>query len=73
MVAEWIKLKPQDDESKDVYMNLANASSIWPHEKGSDIRFLAVEDQARNGHIFVRETPDEIFRRLRQVSNPAQS
>jgi hypothetical protein len=30
MVAEWIKLKPQDDESEDVYVNLANASSIWP-------------------------------------------
>ena len=73
MDAQWIKLKLQDDESKDVYVNLANASSIWPHGKGSNIRFLAVEDQEWNGHIFVRESPDEIFRRLREVPNPAQS
>ena len=64
---QWIKLKSQDDGSKDVYVNLANASSIWPHEKGSDIRFLAREDKVENGHILVKETPDEIFRRLREV------
>ena len=73
MVVEWIKLNLQEGEYKDVYVNLANASSIWPHEKGSDIRFLAIDDQGKNGHILVRETPDEIFRRLREVPNPAQS
>ena len=73
MVVEWIKLNLQEGEYKDVYVNLANASSIWPHEKGSDKRFLAIDDQGKNGHILVRETPDEIFRRLREVPNPAQS
>src|SRR5271166_4902918 len=34
---------------------------------GTAVCDCVVANQERNGHIFVRETPDEIFRRLRQV------
>jgi hypothetical protein len=59
MTSEWIKLTSQDGE--DIHVNLANASTIEVHKKGSRIWFLA---GVKDGTIDVSETPEEILEKL---------
>jgi hypothetical protein len=58
MASEWLKLTPADGRRGDsVYVNLANATSIWSHNQGSQIWFFA--DEAF-GKFDVKETPEHI-------------
>jgi hypothetical protein len=59
VTSEWIKLTSQDGE--DIHVNLANASTIEVHKKGSRIWFLA---GVKGGTIDVSETPEEILEKL---------
>lgn len=59
MTSEWIKLTSRDGE--DIHVNLANASTIEVHKKGSRIWFLA---SVKDGTIDVSETPEEILEKL---------
>jgi hypothetical protein len=42
MADEWVKLTAADKEwnKAKIYVNLSNATSIWPKEKGSEIWFF---------------------------------
>ena len=59
MTSEWIKLTSQDGE--DIHVNLANASTIEVHKKGSRIWFLS---GVKDGTVDVSETPEEILEKL---------
>jgi hypothetical protein len=59
MTSEWIKLTSQDWE--DIHVNLANASTIEVHKKGSRIWFLA---GVKDGSIDVSDSPEEILEKL---------
>ncbi len=59
MTSEWIKLTSQGGE--DIHVNLAKASTIEVHKKGSRIWFLA---GGKDGTIDVSETPEEILEKL---------
>ena|ERR1700730_8865341 len=62
MTSEWTKLTSQDGE--DIHVNLANASTIEVHKKGSRISFLA---GVKDGNIDVSEAPEEILEKFRVV------
>jgi hypothetical protein len=64
MTSEWIKLTSQDGE--DIHVNLANASTIEVHKKGSRIWFLA---GVKDGTIDVSETPEEILEMKKCVTS----
>jgi hypothetical protein len=75
MSSEWIKLTSQADgkirNGTEIYINLANASSIYPHSGGSEIWFLA--GAGPEGHVRVTECPDTILQRLREVIDTPQA
>jgi|SRR5450759_1380295 hypothetical protein len=54
-----LKLTSQDGE--DIHVNLANASTIEVHKKGSRIWFLS---GVKDGTVDVSETPEEILEKL---------
>jgi hypothetical protein len=65
-MSEWVKLYDTEQDSE-VYVNLAQASSIYPLESGSAIWFLEHPDWPEMGRICVKESPVEIFKILREV------
>jgi hypothetical protein len=75
MSSEWIKLTSQADgkikNGTEIYINLANASSIYPQGGGSEIWFLA--GAGPEGHVRVMECPETIFRRLQEVIDNPQA
>ncbi len=62
MAGEWFELTPTNKKYGDsVYVNLANATSIWAFDKGSRIWFFPDE---KFGIIEVTETPAEIAAKI---------
>jgi hypothetical protein len=64
MASEWLTLTGTALK-KPIYVNLANASSIFGNGKGSDIWFIS--DSGREGKIQVDEPPEVILTRLGEV------
>jgi hypothetical protein len=70
MASEWVKLYDTEADAS-IYVNLAQASSIYPEESGgSVIWFFEFPDEENIARIFVKESPDEIFRILRETPRP---
>jgi hypothetical protein len=70
MASEWVKLYDTEADAS-IYVNLAQASSIYPEEiGGSVIWFFEFPDEENIARIFVKESPDEIFRILRETPRP---
>ena len=65
----WIKLTLQES-GKTIHVNLANASTIEDHKKGTRIWFLA---NARDGTIDVSETADQILNRLGEIKSAGRT
>jgi hypothetical protein len=63
MASEWVKLTSQSNEEP-IHVNLANASTIESHKRGSRIWFLAGD---KDRTVDVSETADEILNRLGEV------
>lgn len=63
MASEWIMLTDAA-ENLDIYVNLANARSIWPTDEGSEIWFRA--GVGEDGRIRVKESPKRIIQMLRE-------
>ena len=61
MPEKWVKLTPKEHgwEPPEIYVNLSNATSIWPIEGGAQIWFFASNDKA--GHFEVTESPSKII------------
>jgi hypothetical protein len=70
MASEWLTLTGAASK-KPIYVNLANASSIFPNGKGSDIWFLT--DAGKEGKLQVDEPPDVILMRLGEVKRSQRS
>lgn len=66
MSSEWIKLFDVDVK-REVYVNLANASAIYPHNDGSAIWFLEHPENSELGRILVQENPQTILRKLHRA------
>jgi hypothetical protein len=64
MASEWLTLTGTTLK-KSVYVNLANASSIFANGRGSDIWFIS--DSGKEGKIQVDEPPEVILTRLSEV------
>ncbi len=64
MACDWVKLTVKTDKP-DTYINLANASSIFPKGEGAEIWFLS--GSGEEGKIMVKESPEEILARLKEV------
>lgn len=74
MASEWVKLtvkhaKPEN--APNAYVNLANASSIFPQGKGAEIWFLS--GSGEEGKIQVEESPDKVIALLDDVRNAKQT
>jgi hypothetical protein len=63
MSAHWVKLTNKATDEP-VYVNMPNASAIYPFENGSRIFFVG---GAQNEVIIVREPPVAILELLREV------
>jgi hypothetical protein len=70
MASEWLTLTGAASK-KTIYVNLANASSIFPNGNGSDIWFVA--DAGKEGKIQVVEAPEAILTRLGEVKRSQRS
>ena len=70
VIDEWFELTPADESAGySVLVNLANATSIWPHNGGSRIWFFVGH---KDGQIDVKEAPEEIMtRRKKHASQPS--
>jgi hypothetical protein len=64
MSSEWLSLTSTTNK-RPIYVNLANASSIFSNGKGSDIWFIS--DAGKEGKIQVDEPPEVILTRLNEV------
>jgi hypothetical protein len=67
-MSEWVALYDTEAETV-VYVNLEQASSIYPIDTGSEIWFLEHPGEPGLGWIRVRETPSDIFQLLRELPN----
>jgi hypothetical protein len=67
MADKWVKLTPKEEGwiPSEIYVNLSNATSIWPIEGGAQIWFFASKD--KNGHFEVTESPGEIIEKGRDA------
>jgi hypothetical protein len=65
MVSEWVKLT--DKDGKDIYVNLANASSISPKKGGSEIWFLG--GAGNEGRVHVEEPPEKVLALVDEVKS----
>jgi hypothetical protein len=70
MASEWVKLT-NDASKATIYVNLANASSVFPYGRGAEIWFLA--NAGGEGKIQVSESPDVIMQRLGEVKSARRS
>lgn len=70
MTCEWVKLTAKGNEP-DIYVNLANASAIFPQKEGAEIWFLS--GSGEEGKIQVKECPDKIIALLKEVENADQA
>jgi hypothetical protein len=66
MASEWVKLTVKGDKP-DAYVNLANASAIFPRGEVVEIWFLS--GSGEEGRIQVKESPDQIIALLNEVKN----
>jgi len=71
MADQWVKLKSAHPKypGKEIFVNLSNATSIWPSKSkrgGSEIWFGS-DDGA--GHFAVQEPPGEIMRKRDESTN----
>jgi hypothetical protein len=72
-VSEWVQLYDIDEGSA-VYVNLANACSVYPRpEGGSVIWFFEHTGEPMLGRLYVRESPAEIFQILGRPPNANRS
>ena len=66
MASEWVKLTVKGDKP-DAYVNLANASAIFPRGEVAEIWFLF--GSGDEGKIQVKESPSQIIALLNEVKN----
>ena len=67
MASEWVELFDTDDNVS-VFVNLSNASSIYPQKpRGSVIWFPQYLGETEEYNIHVREDPKEIIQKVREV------
>jgi len=66
MASEWVKLTVKGDKP-DAYVNLANASSIFPRGEVAEIWFLS--GSGEEGKIQVKESPDKIIALLNELKS----
>ena len=64
MSSEWLTLTSSVSK-KHIFINMTNASAIFPNGKGSEVWFLA--DASREGKIQVEEAPEVILTRLAEI------
>jgi len=71
MASEWVKLTvkhTKPDGEPNTYVNLANASSIFPQGVGAEIWFLS--GSGEEGKIQIKESTDKIIALLNEIKNP---
>jgi hypothetical protein len=66
MASEWVKLTVKGDKP-DTYVNIGNASSIFPKGEMAEIWFLS--GSGEEGKILVKEPPDKIIALLNEGRN----